>query len=64
MLKLAECNGVQPVRVPRHPGVDGKEIAAQFAREGAAHPLTGPGLRLECLKVCQGNNVGLDEWET
>ena len=64
MLKLAECNRVQPVRVPEHLSIDGKKIAAHLAREGSSHPLTGPDQHLECLKVCQGNNLGLDKWET
>ena len=42
LVKLAECNRIQLLLVPRHMGTDGNKITDHLAREGSLHPLIGP----------------------
>jgi hypothetical protein len=39
--KLAECNRIQVVWVPRHTGSDGNDMGDQLARQISLHPPTG-----------------------
>jgi ribonuclease HI len=43
MLKLAECNRIQLVWVPKHKVMYGNQIADELAKESASHSLTQPG---------------------
>jgi len=42
LVKLAACNMIQLLLVPRHMGIDGNKITAELARERSSHPLIEP----------------------